>query len=333
MLKNLNLPSFAIAFLLLFSSCSQDQQNQNFNDLKSVNELLSDFENYDSINFPVEDKVSGDIVSGEIALRGDCKGFWDCARRTLEVAAADLIGAGGGAGAVQIGAAAAGAATAGVGYAVVSGVGAAIGAAGASSAAIRAQEYVALPPAEYQFGNIKNLVNIQNPYGDLVISISDFDPKFHSLQDVGVNHNLIMNDYNRISKKPDNNLYKNLKVDSKDLIIFDYIDKNNIFEKIESLVVKNYTEENNYDHKLLISSFKEANLISNNTSDILNVFVNSFKKINTNDDLEKLIHYYFSNVSKSQLSDNDKYQIYSALMVASQSPFYAKKYMEYVEKK
>lgn len=237
-----------------------------------------------------------------VSSKANCSGFWDCLGYAASIAGADIAGAAaGGVGVAEL-AGAVGVATGGTGAVVVIVGGAVITGAGAS--------YAAGLESDPRFDR-DNL-----SYGNLNIHVP---AEFVELSNVGEDHNTVIHNYFVKSGNIDD--YKKNLFTPEQLAVFNSSSFTNMTNSIND-ASRRYVQ-NDFDVKTLTSDLVNAKTITTNMKDVLDLFLDRYVRVGSFQEIESLVNFYISEVSRSQsLTKIEKQSLICSFLVASESPFY-----------
>ena len=225
------------------------------------------------------------------------RGFWSAVGDVLVVAGADVMGAGGGAKAVQAIAAGVGVATGGTGYAIVTGVAAGIAGAGSSIAAGRALRAISDQ-------------NMRPCYSGLSIH---YPSEYVDLEYAGRLHNTLISDMLSPGLR---STYSPSAVES-ELLSNEYFMKTS--EQIAEIISVNIHETNGILKTL--DDLEKQGFINKDQHMVFSFFFDIYNESKKLKHIEDIVNYYISAIAKTGVqNDSDKVVLISAFSVASQSP-------------
>lgn len=225
------------------------------------------------------------------------RGFWSAVGDVLVVAGADVMGAGGGAKAVQAIAAGVGVATGGTGYAIVTGVAAGIAGAGSSIAAGRALRAISDQ-------------NMRPCYSGLSIH---YPSEYVDLEYAGRLHNTLISDMLSPGLR---STYSPSAVES-ELLSNEYFMKTS--EQIAEIISVNIHETDGILKTL--DDLEKQGFINKDQHMVFSFFFDIYNESKKLKHIEDIVNYYISAIAKTEvLNDSDKVVLISAFSVASQSP-------------
>ena len=237
---------------------------------------------------------------------GESSGFWHCLCDALEVAGADITGAGAGAWASKEIAAGVGLATGGTGAAVVSATCACIAGAGASIATARS-----LSPDSIGLG-----INLHLTKPAIANLDIEYPERYKYLKDVGKAHNIRVNDLMLGKRDAGISKYKNP-------IIENVLNSNRmkaLNRGIKSIVVK-YVN-GGLKSAQLTSSMYEEGYITENMESVYHLFFNIYNHSANKTHIRDIVNYYITSVAKTDaLSEGEREALIASFSVASESPF------------
>lgn len=227
--------------------------------------------------------------------------WWQAVLDFCFVAGADIAGAYGGVQASSGAIAAIGLSTAGTGAVIVGGISAVVGGAGASRGA-----YLALrtsQPLRIGFGNLN--INIPNGY--------------EYLANTGRTHNEVLHNY-FFNTGDINQFYNSVLTTPEQMQVIHHP----ILSEAKAQILESATSyaNNGYSFESLSADLVSKNLMSRTGKSILDVFNQKYRRCDSPESMKGLINYYLSEIASSTLSSLEKRSVISALLVASESPFY-----------
>lgn len=246
-------------------------------------------------------RFNNSFVPNQINQSTNSKGFWSSVGEVCKVAGADVIGAGTCVWATKELAAAAGCCTGGTGAAVVAGVSAVVGGAGASYAAAGIKV-----KGDHPVGGSSSIV---------------LPPYYNYLNNVGFLHNSFLNDV-YFDNKPQNQwLIENYNSDSSCVL--------GIVENTEWIAIKSYIYSSfedysisNYNYLAVLQDFENKDFINANIKNVLVSYMEVYLLASSFEDIDNISAFYISEVLNSNLSEIEKASLFCSFLVGANSPHF-----------
>lgn len=243
-------------------------------------------------------------------------GWGDDLLNWVGVAGGDLVGAAAGAGSVQALAVTVGAATEGVGYVVVSGVGAVIGGVGGSRVA-----YCTVYPDNCS--KKKNKSSSSNSFGKSVVF--NLPEPYKHIEKLGQLHNNMLENVYMYSDSNETEIsWLSKNIPNIDVIDYQKLYNSNEFKKVMGDIeeMSNNYALNNYSIETLLDSCRQKGYITENVSEVLNLYFNGLKRCEKFTDIEEITEYYVGETLDSHLTQIEKEELLSAFSVGVQSIYF-----------
>lgn len=301
MRKNI-LKALGLVTILAFTNCSTDSLSNQDPIVEKSADASTLKSNLSSFNKNFVYKKNNNLTG---------KKWWQYVGQASAIASGDAGGALGMAAGVQWLAGVVGAATAGTGYAVVSGVAGVIGAVGGSYAAYCSTG-----------GHCKGTFNGTNAMGSSVIY--DFPAEYDYIENFGILHNNALQNIYMSENNVDELTWISNNIPNVNEIDYQKLYDSDEFKTLTSEIVE-ITEKykiSGYDINVLLSGYKDKNLITDNNFDIMTLYFKATSQVETFEDYKAITDYYVEQVNSSTLTQTEKEALYSAFAVSIQSYYY-----------
>ncbi|TXF78835.1 hypothetical protein [Chryseobacterium sp.] len=204
-----------------------------------------------------------------------------------------------------------GLASEGTGYAVVQTVSGVIGAAGGSYAAYCTTG-----------GSCKGTFNA-NPTNGHAVKY-DFPSEYDYIENFGELHNQDLNSsYMSETAIPEID-WIGQNIPNVNTIDYNLLYSSEEFQQLRDKIneISNNYKNSNYDYVKMLDEYKEANLMTSDTYDILNLYFSATMKSESFDEYQAITDYYVQQVIQSNLSPDDKKALFACFSVSIQSYYY-----------